>query len=103
MLDHVSRYFEEAPLVLDRDERALGTIVIGDLERFGERAQRLDITLNGHIAEHEERSVHWRLAHCGVAGNEERNPYLCFDTVRKKIDDFDVQVGSVEVSSNAEV
>src|SRR5687767_4240961 len=36
MLDHISRYFEKASLVLDRNEGALGAIVLGDLERFSE-------------------------------------------------------------------
>ena len=90
MLDHVSRYFEEAPLILDRNERALGAVVLGDLEWFRERAQRLDVALNAHVAEHEKRGVHWRLAHCGVAGDEEGDTHLGFDAVRDEIDDFDV-------------
>ena len=45
MLHDVTGDFEEIALVLNRNQRPLGTVVHRDLERFDEGAQSLDVAL----------------------------------------------------------
>ena len=54
MLHNIGAHIKEVALVLNRDERALGAVIPGHLERFGEGSQRLNISLDAHVAEHEK-------------------------------------------------
>ena len=47
---------------LSIDEGALRAVILCDLEGFGERAERLDIALDTHVAQEEERRGHRRLS-----------------------------------------
>lgn len=61
--------FEEVPLVLDRDQRSLRSIVHGQLQRLDERAKRLEIPLDTHISKDQQRrlkgSASYRRKGCG--------------------------------------
>ena len=94
---------QEIPLVLDRDQRAFRAVVLGDLQRFREGAQRLDIALDAHITQDQQSRAHRRFAQRRVCGHEQRHADLCFDAVRQQIDEFDVQIGRVEVAADAEL
>src|SRR5690606_18762462 len=98
-----STHIEKVPLILDGDEGTLGTVVLGYLQGLGERAQRLDVPLDAHVAEDEERGANGGLAQRGVAGDEERHAELGLDSVREEVDDLDVDVRDVEVARDAEL
>ena len=55
VLHDVGAHVEEVPLVLDRDQGPLRAVVLRDLERLGQRPQRLDVALDAHVAEDEQR------------------------------------------------
>ena len=74
------------------NERALGAIVLGDLERLGQGAQRLDVALDAHVAEHEQRRADWSPPHRRVAGDEESDADFGLHVVAKEVDDLDVKV-----------
>jgi hypothetical protein len=102
VLHDVGADVEEVPLVLDGDEGALGAVVLRDLERLGERAQRLDVALDAHVAEDEERGADAAPCATPSSGDEERDAELGLDAVREEVDDLDVDVGGVEVAGDAE-
>lgn len=51
----VARNFEKVSLVFDGNQRPARTVVHPSLQRFGERAHRLDVSLDAHVAQNEHR------------------------------------------------
>ena len=74
VLHDVGAHIEEVPLVLDRDERALRAVVHRDLERLGEGPERLDVSLDAHVAEDEQRRADGRLPQRRVAATKKATP-----------------------------
>ena len=103
MLHDVGADVEEVSLVLDRNESALRAVVLGDLQGLRQRAQRLDVPLDAHVAEDKERGADRRLSERRVAGDEERHAHLGLDAIREQVDDLDVHVGVVEVTRDAQI
>ena len=85
-------HVEEVPLVLDRNERALGTVVLRDLKRLGERPEGLDVSLDAHVAEDEQRRGDRRLAERRIGRDEEGDADLGLDAIAEQVDDLDVEV-----------
>ena len=94
---------EEVALVLDRDQRPLGTVVHGDLQRLGERPQRLDVPLDAHVAEDQSAAVTERLADRRVGRDEESHADLGLDPIVQAVDDLDVEVRGVHFAADAEI
>src|SRR5487761_1286374 len=76
VLDDVSVYVEEVPLVLDRNQRSLGSIVHRYLKRLDEGAKRLEVALKAHVTEDHQRRGEWRVAYRGESRDKEADADL---------------------------
>jgi hypothetical protein len=99
----ISAYVEEIPLILNRNKSAFRAVIHGDLQWFGKRTHRLDVSLHTHIAEYKERWTHGRFTQGRTTRDEECNTKFSFDTVTEKIDYLNMQVRYVKVAGNCDV
>ncbi len=64
---------------------------------------RLDVALDAHVAEDEQRRLGRGLAQRRVGGDEEGDAELGLDAVPEQVDHLDVEVGGVELAGDAEL
>ena len=62
MLHDVRTHVQKISFVLYRDKRAFRAIVFSDLERFRERTEGLDVSLNAHVSKHKQRRADRRFS-----------------------------------------
>lgn len=102
MLHNVGAHVQEVALVLNRNECALGAVILGDLKRLCERAKRFDISLDAHIAQHKQSRADRYFPQRRIGRHEKRNTHFGFNTITNKIDHLDVQILRLNVTPNAE-
>jgi hypothetical protein len=64
LLKDVGTHVEKVSLVLDRNQSSFRAIVLCYLKRLSKRTQRLDISLNAHVSQDQQRGTHGALLHC---------------------------------------
>src|SRR5690606_24809959 len=85
-------------LVLDWDQRALRPIVHRHSERFGQRAQWLQLSLNAHVTEDEEPGRDRCTPQCRIRRHEVGDTDLRLNAVAEEVNDLDMQVRPVQLA-----
>lgn len=94
--DDVRIPIEEVPLVLNRNEGPLGPVVRSDLRRLDQQAERLQVPLDSHVPEDQQRRRKGACVASPTTTRRRINPDVDTGSVGKEVDDLDVEIGRVE-------